>query len=399
MNLYINLRSAWKAIKNNRKRSILTMVGIIIGISSVITILAIGKGFERDTVKNLTKGGSKNVEVQLNFTPNDDSLYDSNIKFFHDVDLSTARNVKGIKKVDYSDVKEEQIYKDMMIKGKKYNKRIKLTDSEGKNVSTGRTLTDRDNELLYKVALIDSKTAKELFNTSEQALGKGIEIDQELFTVVGIFQRTEQDNLFSLSDVNIEIPKDTYQYYFKFEKNMLSLTLTLEEGVKPDKVTTTVIRQLKEKGSLRYLGEYEVLDTALLTKGIGQILSNITYFITAVAGISLFIAGVGVMNMMYISVSERTKEIGIRRALGATQKSIMLQFLLEGLILTISGGLIGYLLGMTFAYGVGALIKVHVSVDMFTILLSVGVSSIIGLVFSVIPASEAAKKDLIDILR
>ncbi|HAR0239289.1 TPA: ABC transporter permease, partial [Enterococcus faecium] len=178
-----------------------------------------------------------------------------------------------------------------------------------------------------------------------------------------------------------------------------SLTLTLEEGVEPDKVTSKVINQLKEKGSLKHLGEYEVLDTAMLTKGIGQILSTITYFITAVAGISLFIAGVGVMNMMYISVSERTKEIGIRRALGATRKSIMLQFLLEGLILTLSGGLIGYLLGMALAYSVGSLIKVNVSLDLFTILLAVGVSSVIGLVFSVMPASEAAKKDLIDILR
>ncbi|EJF8932278.1 FtsX-like permease family protein, partial [Enterococcus faecalis] len=89
----------------------------------------------------------------------------------------------------------------------------------------------------------------------------------------------------------------------------------------------------------------------------------------------------------------------IRRALGATRKSIMLQFLLEGLILTISGGIIGYLLGMIFAYGIGSLIKVHVSVDLFTIILAVGVSSVIGLVFSVMPASEAAKKDLIDILR
>ncbi|HFM6676198.1 TPA: FtsX-like permease family protein, partial [Enterococcus faecium] len=188
-------------------------------------------------------------------------------------------------------------------------------------------------------------------------------------------------------------------YYFKSEKDTSSLTLTLEEGVEPDKVTSKVINQLKEKGSLKHLGEYEVLDTAMLTKGIGQILSTITYFITAVAGISLFIAGVGVMNMMYISVSERTKEIGIRRALGATRKSIMLQFLLEGLILTLSGGLIGYLLGMALAYSVGSLIKVNVSLDLFTILLAVGVSSVIGLVFSVMPASEAAKKDLIDILR
>ncbi|MDF4232010.1 ABC transporter permease [Enterococcus faecalis] len=399
MNLYVNMRSAWKAIKNNRKRSVLTMIGIIIGISSVITILAIGRGFEKDTVKNLTKSDSKNVEIQLNFTPSDTSLYDTNTKLFQDVDLSIVRNVEGVKKADYSKIDEEQIYKDLSSRGKEKNKQIKLIDSEGKRVSIGRNLTGQDSELLNKVATIDSVTAKELFNTPERALGKGIEIEQELFRVVGVFPGEEQDNLFSLSNTNIEIPKDTYHYYFKSDKNTSSLTLTLEEGVKPDKVASKVIKQLKDKGRLRHLGEYEVLDTAMLTKGIGQILSTITYFITAVAGISLFIAGVGVMNMMYISVSERTKEIGIRRALGATRKSIMLQFLLEGLILTISGGIIGYLLGMIFAYGIGSLIKVHVSVDLFTIILAVGVSSVIGLVFSVMPASEAAKKDLIDILR
>ncbi|HGF7368737.1 ABC transporter permease [Enterococcus lactis] len=399
MNVYVNFRSAWQAIKNNRKRSILTMIGIIIGISSVITILAIGRGFEKDTIKNLTKSDSKNVEIQLNFTPNDTSLYDTNTDFFQDADLSIIGNVEGVKKVDYSKIDEEQIYKDLIIKGKKKNKQIKLIGSEGEKVSIGRNLTSQDSELSNKVAAIDSVTAKELFDTSEQALGKGIEIEQELFRIVGVFPGEEQDNLFSLSNINIEIPKATYHYYFKSEKDTSSLTLTLEEGVEPDKVTSKVINQLKEKGSLKHLGEYEVLDTAMLTKGIGQILSTITYFITAVAGISLFIAGVGVMNMMYISVSERTKEIGIRRALGATRKSIMLQFLLEGLILTLSGGLIGYLLGMALAYSVGSLIKVNVSLDLFTILLAVGVSSVIGLVFSVMPASEAAKKDLIDILR
>lgn len=399
MNVYVNFRSAWQAIKNNRKRSILTMIGIIIGISSVITILAIGRGFEKDTIKNLTKSDSKNVEIQLNFTPNDTSLYDINTDFFQDADLSIIGNVEGVKKVDYSKIDEEQIYKDLIIKGKKTNKQIKLIGSEGEKVSIGRNLTSQDSELSNKVAAIDSVTAKELFDTSEQALGKGIEIEQELFRIVGVFPGEEQDNLFSLSNINIEIPKATYHYYFKSEKDTSSLTLTLEEGVEPDKVTSKVINQLKEKGSLKHLGEYEVLDTAMLTKGIGQILSTITYFITAVAGISLFIAGVGVMNMMYISVSERTKEIGIRRALGATRKSIMLQFLLEGLILTLSGGLIGYLLGMALAYSVGSLIKVNVSLDLFTILLAVGVSSVIGLVFSVMPASEAAKKDLIDILR
>lgn len=398
MNLYVNFRSAWRAIKNNRKRSILTMLGIIIGISSVITILAVGRGFEKDTVKNLSKGKSKDIEIQLNFIPSDTSPYDMNTDFFKDEDLSIVKNIEGVKKVDYTKLDEEEIYKDLVINGKKKNKQINLVKSEGEKTFLGRQLTSQDNQILNKVALIDENTAKELFSNANNALGNGIEIDGQIFRIVGIFPGDSQDSLFS-SSVNIEIPKNTYEFYFKTNKNTSSLTVTLDDGVSPDKVTSKIINILKEKGTLRNSGDYDVLDTSMLTEGIGKILSTITYFITAIAGISLFIAGVGVMNMMYISVSERTKEIGIRRALGATRNSIRLQFLMEGLILTISGGVIGYLFGMVFAYIVGSLIKVHVSIDAFTILLSVGISSVIGLVFSVMPASEAAKKDLIDILR
>ncbi|WP_285047148.1 ABC transporter permease [Lactococcus petauri] len=398
MNLYVNFRSAWRAIKNNRKRSILTMLGIIIGISSVIIILAVGRGFEKDTVKNLSKGKSKDIEIQLNFIPSDTSPYDMNTDFFKDEDLSIVKNIEGVKKVDYTKLDEEEIYKDLVINGKKKNKQINLVKSEGEKTFLGRQLTSQDNQILNKVALIDENTAKELFSNANNALGNGIEIDGQIFRIVGIFPGDSQDSLFS-SSVNIEIPKNTYEFYFKTNKNTSSLTVTLDDGVSPDKVTSKIINILKEKGTLRNSGDYDVLDTSMLTEGIGKILSTITYFITAIAGISLFIAGVGVMNMMYISVSERTKEIGIRRALGATRNSIRLQFLMEGLILTISGGVIGYLFGMVFAYIVGSLIKVHVSIDAFTILLSVGISSVIGLVFSVMPASEAAKKDLIDILR
>ncbi|EKF52509.1 ABC transporter permease [Lactococcus garvieae] len=398
MNLYVNFRSAWRAIKNNRKRSILTMLGIIIGISSVITILAVGRGFEKDTVKNLSKGKSKDIEIQLNFIPSDTSTYDMNTDFFKDEDLSIVKNIEGVKKVDYTKLDEEEIYKDLIINGKKKNKQINLVKSEGEKTFLGRQLTSQDNQILNKVALIDENTAKELFSNANNALGNGIEIDGQIFRIVGIFPGDSQDSLFS-SSVNIEIPKNTYEFYFKTNKNTSSLTVTLDDGVSPDKVTSKIINILKEKGTLRNSGDYDVLDTSMLTEGIGKILSTITYFITAIAGISLFIAGVGVMNMMYISVSERTKEIGIRRALGATRNSIRLQFLMEGLILTVSGGVIGYLFGMVFAYIVGSLIKVHVSIDAFTILLSVGISSVIGLVFSVMPASEAAKKDLIDILR
>lgn len=160
-----------------------------------------------------------------------------------------------------------------------------------------------------------------------------------------------------------------------------------------------VVKQLNLNGESRLQGEYQNYDPTSEIKQLGSMLDNLTLFISAVAAISLFIAGVGVMNMMYISVSERTKEIGIRRALGANARSIKLQFLFEGIVLTISGGIIGYILGILIAYGASFALPFSVRPDLMTVLISIGTSVLIGVCFSYLPASAAAKKELIDILK
>ncbi|EOL42351.1 ABC transporter permease [Enterococcus phoeniculicola] len=399
MKFYVNWRSSLGSIKKNRKRSLLTMFGIIIGIAAVIAILSLGRGFEKDTIKSLTNNDSDKVEIQINFTPNNDGLYSSNLGFFSDRDITLLKTVSGVENVDYPQQEMSSIYKEITIKDKQESKQIELVDATEKELLYGRNLTTLDNETQNKVALIDSITAQGLFDAENKAIGKGIELNGQIFKIVGVYQGEEMTSMFSLPESNIQLPKKTYTYYFEPEKNNYSLTMTIASGGTPSEVTTEAIDLLKKDGSMHDFGEYQVFDTAMLTDGIGQILSTITYFISAVAGISLFIAGVGVMNMMYISVSERTKEIGIRRALGATRRSIKMQFLLEGMTLTLVGGIIGYIFGILFAYAIGSLIDVSVSIDFFTVALAIGVSSGIGLIFSVMPASEASKKDLIDILR
>lgn len=399
MKFYVNWRSSLGSIKKNRKRSLLTMFGIIIGIAAVIAILSLGRGFEKDTIKSLTNNDSDKVEIQINFTPNNDGLYSSNLGFFSDRDITLLKTVSGVENVDYPQQEMSSIYKEITIKDKQESKQIELVDATEKELLYGRNLTTLDNETQNKVALIDSITAQGLFDAENKAIGKGIEVNGQIFKIVGVYQGEEMTSMFSLPESNIQLPQKTYTYYFEPEKNNYSLTMTIASGGTPSEVTTEAIDLLKKDGSMHDFGEYQVFDTAMLTDGIGQILSTITYFISAVAGISLFIAGVGVMNMMYISVSERTKEIGIRRALGATRRSIKMQFLLEGMTLTLVGGIIGYIFGILFAYAIGSLIDVSVSIDFFTVALAIGVSSGIGLIFSVMPASEASKKDLIDILR
>lgn len=408
MNFYVNFRSAFKAINNNRKRSILTMIGIIIGVSAVIAILAIGRSYERQTIESLTKSDNGKIQAQILFNPNDDSFYKTNRPAFQNSDLELVRQVSGVESAEFEKQETNTTSFSALIKNKNQSVEAKLVKQTNGELLVGRNLSKADNLNRSRVAVINEELANDLYGTPENALNRGILISGQNYAVVGVYRGMEMSeeqaqiaSMFGdMSSYQVQIPKKAYEYYLiKGDEASYSIAVTMKKGTRPDEVTNKVLDKLKKSGSMRQQGSYRSFDTAILSKGIGKVLSTITYFITAVAGISLFIAGVGVMNMMYISVSERTKEIGIRRALGATQRSIMIQFLIEGVLLTFTGGVIGYFIGMILAYGIGSLMKIHVTVDLFTIVVAVGVSTLIGLIFSVMPAREAAKKDLIDILR
>lgn len=408
MNFYVNFRSAFKAINNNRKRSILTMIGIIIGVSAVIAILAIGRSYERQTIESLTKSDNGKIQAQILFNPNDNSFYETNRPAFQNSDLELVRHISGVESAEFEKQEPNSISFSALVKNKNQSVEAKLVKQTNSELLVGRNLSKVDNLNRTRVAVINEELAKDLYGTSENALNRGILISGQNYAIVGVYRGMEMSegqaqiaSMFGdMSSYQAQIPKKAYEYYLiKGDEASYSIVVTMKKGTRPDEVTNKVLDKLKKSGSMRQQGSYRSFDTAILSKGIGKVLSTITYFITAVAGISLFIAGVGVMNMMYISVSERTKEIGIRRALGATQRSIMIQFLIEGVLLTFTGGVIGYFIGMILAYGIGSLMKIHVTVDLFTIVVAVGVSTLIGLIFSVMPAREAAKKDLIDILR
>ena len=408
MNFYVNFRSAFKAINNNRKRSILTMIGIIIGVSAVIAILAIGRSYERQTIESLTKSDNGKIQAQILFNPNDDSFYETNRPAFQSSDLELVRQVSGVESAEFEKQETNSTSFSALVKNKNQSIEAKLVKQTNSELLVGRNLSKADNLNRSRVAVVNEELANDLYGTPENALNRGVLISGQNYAIVGVYSGTEMSDeeaqmasMFGeMSSYQVQIPKKAYEYYLiKGDESSYSIVVTMKKGTRPDEVTNKVLDKLKKSGSMRQQGSYRSFDTAILSKGIGKVLSTITYFITAVAGISLFIAGVGVMNMMYISVSERTKEIGIRRALGATQRSIMIQFLIEGVLLTFTGGVIGYFIGMILAYGIGSLMKIHVTVDLFTIVVAVGVSTLIGLIFSVMPAREAAKKDLIDILR
>ncbi|MGW7998866.1 ABC transporter permease, partial [Staphylococcus xylosus] len=200
----------------------------------------------------------------------------------------------------------------------------------------------------------------------------------------------------------VSMPSQTFnQYMGNLQQDFPSLQLTIADNANKKEVANKVADKLNKNGSGISDGSYSYNDTEEMMKGINKVFDGITYFVAAVAGISLFIAGIGVMNVMYISVTERTEEIAIRRAFGAKSRDIELQFLVESVVLCVLGGLIGLILGILIASLVDTVTPDYIKsvVSISSVVIAVGVSMLIGIVFGWIPARSAAKKELIDIIK
>ncbi|MGX7243443.1 ABC transporter permease [Enterococcus quebecensis] len=401
MKNFIIWKTALKSILKNKKRSFLTMFGIIIGIASVITIVSIGNGFKRDMINKMSMTNTNENVSNIIFNYYDVSNAFAENEVFKKSDFDLIKNVTGVKKADFyktkNKVTERQV--EIHIRGKKLTKKIERVEKTTVNLLVGRQIEPKDSETLNKVVVIDEILAQKLYGDTDNAIGKGFDVSNELFTVVGVSSSESGTLSMENEGALAYFPIKSYDRYYNKPKSQAILDIEVEAGENKKTVVAEVLKQLNFNGSLRNAGEYERYNPKSDIDQIGSILDNLTLFISAVAGISLFIAGVGVMNMMYISVSERTKEIGIRRALGATEKDIRKQFLAEGLTLTLLGGLIGYLLGMMLGVIASVFLPFAVRPDLFTIGLAVGISILIGVVFSYMPASAASKKDLIDIMK
>ena len=398
MNIRAIMKNAYLSLRQNTRRSLLTMTGIIIGISSVITILSLGRGFEAYTVKNLTDSNDKNVRVDISFEPTNISQFQNNkMHFFSDEDLNFVRQVEGVEKVEYDKQDQSISNIDIFVRNKKTTKSLGFSKLEKDPIILGRKITHLDEDNHQKVVLITEDTAKDINQDINKVLGSGLDLKGKLYQIIGIYEGGKSE-VFDMTP-DIKVPKGTYQYYENAQDNPSQIKITVADNFKPSNISQKVIKKLENIGSSRNFGQYTTFDMTVLTDGIGKVLKILTYFVSSIAGISLFIAGVGVMNMMYTSVSERTKEIGVRRSVGARRVDIRTQFLAEGLMLTVSGGLIGYILGYLVALAISLVLPFKVFPDFLTIILTITITVVIGLLFSITPANMAAKKDLVEILR
>lgn len=379
-----------KSIMKNKRRNIFTMIGIIIGIAAVITIMSLGNGFKKTASDEFADTGASKGQAMISFMP--ENMEGSKENPFDKQDIELVKQIDG---VTDAKIKEDdsQSYGAKMTNSQKQSDINIFKKDHVDNASEGKGFTQSDNELKEKVVTIDQTIAKKAFKGD--AIGKTLFIDDQGFKIVGIVNNPMYEN-------TVNMPSETFNRYMgDLSQELPQLELKVDNDDNKKEIANKAAKLLNKRGSGMSEGSYQYSDMEEIMKSITQVFDAITYFVAAVAGISLFIAGIGVMNVMYISVAERTEEIAIRRAFGAKGRDIEIQFLIESIVLCLIGGIIGLIIGILISKLVEAVTPdmVQSVVSQGSILLAVGVSTLIGIVFGWIPARSASKKELIDIIK
>lgn len=398
MRLTILIETAVKSIRKNARRSILTMVGLIIGTAAVITIISVGRGYEKFQMKRLLPDSDgKTIQTTINFSPDSSNFESTNLSYFNSSDLDLIRKINGVVNVEYKQDEPEKIYRKKTISCKNYKQstEIQLLTKEGKSTILGRNLDEADIVNHNKIVVISKEFSQELIDESEELsdlIGKTLNIENETFKIVGIYNGRPSDSF------KLQIPMSTYEDYFgTYAYKDILVTISNEYSSKL--IGEEIVELLEKKGSVRDLGEYSNASSAAMVDSLSSLFQSLTLLISFVGGISLFISGVGVMNMIYTSVSERTKEIGIRRSLGATEKAVQMQFLLEGLTITIIGGFIGYLIGLIIAKIISKVMNFNFIPDLYTAGVAIIISVSVGVIFSYLPSKSATEKDIVELVK
>lgn len=393
-----NIITAIQNVLGNKMRSGLTMLGIIIGIGAVIMITSIGKGLETQTSSQLSQLGLEAIVIS---TKSDGDAIESDFLTMDDVPL--LEGVEHVTSVSpylryWGTAKEKNPKEivDLSITGTSasYMKAQPITLLEG------RFLTPLDVENHSNVVVIDNVLANKMFSTTD-CIGKTMEATiynkTVNMTIIGVTEGIDYGNFF-------EIPRDiylpvTYLSDLLDSEWLDNIFVNLEENV-PEKssvamhemeIILSAVHQNRDRYNIQNLQEQMEL--------LGDIMGYITGFVALVASISLIVGGIGVMNIMLVTVTERTKEIGIRKSIGATNRNIQIQFLIEAVILTLIGGIIGIFVGYFGGMVVGMYINLTPIMSIPVLIGTVAISSAIGIVFGVYPANQAAKLDPIDALR
>lgn len=397
MKIIEDFKMALESIKSNKMRSFLTMLGIIIGISSVITIVALGQGGQNKVNDEFLSLGATAVSISVDTSKAQNTDY---------ITLSDVKTVKDrVETAVYAGV---SVSKRGLISTGKKTLQVAFTGADEdyanlKNleISYGRFFTSRDVEEAKAVAVIDDSSAKTLFGY-EDCIGKTVKIGalsaNTKVTIIGVRKNTNLFGSFNKS-INLYMPITFMQTMYSNNFTITSMSISASSKNTTESTGNAAKSILEARHNNKNQEIYTVDNSFKNMAQLNQVLGIFTGFIGAVAAISLIVGGIGVMNIMLVSVTERTREIGIRKAIGATTSNILFQFLMEAVILSIIGGVIGIVSGIAIAQIAGYFLGVIPSISYLVIAGTLIFSSAVGIFFGIYPARKAAMLNPIDALR
>ncbi len=396
------IRVALEALRANKLRSLLTMLGIIIGVGAVITMVALGSGAQKSvqdriqalgpTLLSLYPGQSfmRGVasDVRVSLTMDDDTALANNARYVTDVVPELSRNLqvqKGTQNINVNVVGTTPNY----VPVKNYT------------VTAGRMFTAGDDAARRRFAVLGSAVPTMLNANAAAMIGQELLIRGIPFEIIGILSEKGSQGSFFNPDEQILIPLQTARYRIMGTDRLRSITVKVQDMSSMNLAMIDVERVLRRQHKIRpgQDNDFQIRNQTDILATLQQTTETFKYLLAGIAAVSLLVGGIGIMNIMLVSVTERTREIGVRKALGATRFNVMFQFLVEALVLCLVGGMIGVVIGTIGAVVLSKLAHWNTLISPFAILLAFVFSAAVGLFFGIWPAKRAASLDPIVALR
>ena len=405
MNIADIFRETFSALLSNKARSGLTILGIVIGIGSVIAMISVGQGSTASIQSSIQSLGSNLLMVSPSFQRG------------VGMQISAGRgSARTLKQEDVDAIQKEiMLIKaiapelssryQIIAKGTNTNTSVLGTTPnypEVRNVQieSGSFVSEQNVRSLSKVAVLGPTTRDDLFGEGVNPIGQTIHINKVDFKVIGVTKEKGGSGMSNQDDM-IFVPLSTAQRFLAGSSYLSTIYIEIvdQESMTTAQEQITSLLLSRHNISNPELADFSVINQADIVASVSSISSTLTILLAAIAGISLIVGGIGIMNMMLTTVTERTREIGLRKAIGAKKKDISLQFLIESIMLTFIGGIVGIFLGWILSYAVAYFGSMTTEVTSWSIFLAVGVSACIGIIFGFYPARRAVGLNPIEALR
>lgn len=392
---------AWASLIANKLRSLLTMLGIIIGVAAVIALVSIGNGVKQDIEDSISSLGS-NLLVVLPGAPRTPGARPSqgSMKSLKISDYEAIAKLEGVKAASpMTNGSYVVIYQNKNWTTSVAGVNSNFQDVNNWTMTSGRFFSDKNVQNRERVAVVGQTVVKNLF-ADEDPVGKEIRVKNIPFRVIGVLKSKGNGSMGNDQDDTVLIPYTTSMERVEGIDYLRRVYVVAKDDEGIDRLQADIENLLRVRHNIKdtNLDDFNIQNMKSIMETVAQTTGTFTLFLGAVAAISLVVGGIGIMNIMLVSVTERTREIGVRKALGATYSVIVTQFLIEAVVISLMGGFIGIAFGIGASKVIGMVSGMSTIVSVPTIIMSFAFSMAIGLIFGIYPARKAAKLNPIDAL-